>query len=53
MDYVFYSTLCFISWTFYWFYRLHPKIKLLWYVHEVYHQGEHLGLIDKSLAVLD
>lgn len=36
----------FFSWdlSFYWLHRLHHKIKLLWYVHEVHHQGEHFNL---------
>lgn len=36
----------FFSWDFcfYWLHRLHHKIKLLWYVHEVHHQGEHFNL---------
>ena len=36
----------FLSWdlSFYWLHRLHHKIKLLWYVHEVHHQGEHFNL---------
>jgi sterol desaturase/sphingolipid hydroxylase (fatty acid hydroxylase superfamily) len=36
----------FISWdfSFYWLHRLHHKIKLFWYVHEVHHQGEHFNL---------
>lgn len=29
---------------FYWLHRLHHKIPILWYVHEVHHQGEHFNL---------
>lgn len=36
----------FFSWDFcfYWLHRLHHKIRLFWYVHEVHHQGEHFNL---------
>ena len=28
---------------FYWLHNLHHKIPLLWYIHEVHHQGEHFN----------
>jgi sterol desaturase/sphingolipid hydroxylase (fatty acid hydroxylase superfamily) len=39
-------TLGFLLWDhqFYWLHRLHHKIPLLWYVHEVHHQGEDFNL---------
>ena len=40
----------FISCSFYWFHRLHHKIKLLWYVYEVHHQGEHFRLNRQKLG---
>lgn len=36
----------FVLWDhqFYWLHNLHHKIPLLWYVHEVHHQGEHFNM---------
>lgn len=37
--------IAFIVWDhqFYWLHNLHHRIPLLWYVHEVHHQGEHFN----------
>lgn len=44
--YGWYFTFAFIAWDFcfYWLHRLHHKIKLLWFVHEVHHQAEHFNI---------
>ena len=41
-----YIAFTFFAWdfSFYWLHRLHHKIKLLWFVHEVHHQGEHFNI---------
>ena len=41
-----YVAFAFIAWdfSFYWLHRLHHKVKLLWFVHEVHHQGEHFNI---------
>ncbi|GAA4850625.1 sterol desaturase family protein [Algivirga pacifica] len=38
--------LCFVAWDFgfYWLHRFHHKIKLLWAIHVVHHEGEHFSL---------
>jgi sterol desaturase/sphingolipid hydroxylase (fatty acid hydroxylase superfamily) len=45
-DIYFVVIFAFLAWdfSFYWLHRLHHKLKLLWYVHEVHHQGEHFNL---------
>lgn len=39
-------TFAFIAWDFcfYWMHRLHHKLRPLWAIHVVHHQGEHFGL---------